>query len=97
MMNWEKLLAFGRFGEQAKGTSTDTARSEFEVDYDHLDINMVFVKSTIDFRELATYLVTKDIIIGGYKGEYLRIAIHNDITVSHIELLLASITEFLER
>ena len=31
MMNWEKLLAFGRFGEQAKGTSTDTARSEFEV------------------------------------------------------------------
>ncbi len=42
MMNWEKLLAFGRFGEQAKGTSTDTARSEFEVDYDRIIFSAPF-------------------------------------------------------
>jgi hypothetical protein len=34
MMNWENLLAFGRFGEQGKATGSDSARSEFEVDYD---------------------------------------------------------------
>ena len=34
MMNWENLLAFGRFGEQGKTTGSDSARSEFEVDYD---------------------------------------------------------------
>ena len=42
MMNWEKLLAFGRFGEEAKGTSTDTARSEFEVDYDRIIFSAPF-------------------------------------------------------
>ena len=69
---------------------------EFDVDYDHLDINMVFVKSEVSFPQLETYLATKGIIIGGYKGEFLRIAIHNDIEVKDIDLLLESITEFIE-
>ena len=42
MMNWEKLLAFVRFGEQAKGTNMDSARSEFEVDYDRIIFSAPF-------------------------------------------------------
>ncbi len=70
---------------------------EFEVDYNHLDINMVFVKSTIDFEDLKKYLHTKDILLGGYKGEYLRIVTHNDITKDIIDLLLEEIVNYLKR
>ena len=68
----------------------------FDVDYKHLDINMVFVKSNVDFKELAKYLLTKDIIIGGYKGEYLRIATHNDISIENIDLLITEIHNFIK-
>ncbi len=71
-------------------------QSEFEVDYDHLDINMVFVKSTIDFPKLATFLRQKDIIIGGYKGEYLRLAIHNDIQKQDIDYLINCIKDYVK-
>ena len=67
---------------------------EFSVDFKHLDINMVFVKSTVDFDELEKFMKNKGIIIGGYKGEYLRIAIHNDITQESIDLLVKYIKEF---
>jgi len=70
---------------------------EFEVDFDHLDINMVFVKSTIDFVELKEYLIPKGIIIGGYKGENLRIALHNDIKKEDIDLLVSCILDYLEK
>ena len=66
----------------------------FEVDKDHLDINMVFVKSTCNFKELEQYLKPIGIIIGGYKGEYLRLAIHNDISKEDIIELLENITQF---
>ena len=46
MMNWEKLLAFVRFGEQAKGTNMDSARSEFEVDYDRIIFSAPLSKSS---------------------------------------------------
>ena len=69
---------------------------EFDVDFEHLDINMVFVKSTIDFVDLKEYLIPKGIIIGGYKGENLRIALHNDIKKEDIELLIKYIKEYLE-
>ncbi len=42
MMNWENLLAFGRFGEQGKATGSDSARSEFEVDYDRIIFSAPF-------------------------------------------------------
>jgi threonine aldolase len=69
---------------------------EFDVDYKHLDINMVFVKSTLNFKELEKYLKTKDIIIGGYKGNYLRIAVHNDIKKEDIDRFISEISNFLE-
>lgn len=69
----------------------------FDVDMDHLDINMVFVKSDIDFHQLHDYLLTKNIKIGGYKGDYLRIALHNDIKKEHIDYLLSSIKDYLEK
>ncbi|MDC0558898.1 low-specificity L-threonine aldolase [Candidatus Izimaplasma bacterium] len=69
---------------------------EFEVDFDRLDINLVFVKSnTVDFPKMASFLKEKSIIIGGYKGKYLRIAIHNDISLVNINQLLSGIDEYL--
>ena len=69
---------------------------QFEVDYKHLHINMVFVKSTIDFKGLEKHLKSKGIIIGGYKGAYLRIAIHNDIKKSDIDHLLEQIQYYVK-
>lgn len=69
---------------------------EFEADYDHLEINMVFVRSTVDFPHMAEYLKTKNIIIGGYKGEYLRVAMHNDITRDDVNHLISSIKDYVK-
>jgi threonine aldolase len=66
----------------------------FTVDFNRLDINMVFVKTTINVGQLSTYLKTKDMIIGGYSGEYLRIAVHNDISLDAIHSLLEGIKHF---
>lgn len=68
----------------------------FEVDYDHLEINMVFVKSVYDFEEIKKYVHKKGILLGGYKGEYLRIVTHNDITREAIDILLNEIHNYLE-
>ncbi|PAT01809.1 low-specificity L-threonine aldolase [Candidatus Izimaplasma bacterium ZiA1] len=70
---------------------------EFDVDFEHLDINMVFVKSTIDFVDLKEYLIPKGIIIGGYKGENLRVALHNDVKKEDIDLLIKYIKEYLNK
>ena len=70
---------------------------EFTVDMNHLDINMVFTESTVDFADLEVFLKTKDIIIGGYKGNALRIALHNDITRKDVDYLLESIKEYVRR
>ncbi|MFL0683768.1 MAG: dGTP triphosphohydrolase [Algoriphagus aquaeductus] len=42
MMKWEKLLASGRFGEVLKPATSDTIRSEFEVDYDRIIFSAPF-------------------------------------------------------
>ncbi|AIO19205.1 Low specificity L-threonine aldolase [Candidatus Izimaplasma bacterium HR1] len=68
----------------------------FEVDYDHLEINMVFVKSVYNFEEMTKYLLTKKLIVGGYKDEYLRIALHNDISRATIDLLVLEIHNYLK-
>lgn len=69
---------------------------EFTVDMNHLDINMVFTESSLDFSDLATYLKTKDIIIGGYKGNFLRIALHNDIKRKDVDYLIESIKQYIK-
>ncbi len=69
---------------------------EFEVDRHRLQINMVFTKSTIDFVELGQYLKTKGILIGGYKEEFLRLAIHNDIKKEDIDLLIQEIKAYIK-
>ncbi len=59
-------------------------------------INMVFVKSdTIDLDDLRGYLETKNILLGGYKAEYMRLMTHNDISKEDIDTLMMYINEFL--
>ena len=41
-MKWEHLLASGRFGEGLKPATSDTVRSEFEVDYDRIIFSAPF-------------------------------------------------------
>lgn len=66
----------------------------FEVLWDRLDINMVFVKADIDFNALHDYLLERDIIIGGYKKDSIRIAFHNDITKADADVLIKHIKAF---
>lgn len=68
---------------------------EFKVDFVNLDINMVFIESTIDFVKLGIFLKERGILIGGYKGRFLRIAVHNDITIKDIDDLIGKIKEFI--
>ncbi|MBN2604762.1 MAG: low-specificity L-threonine aldolase [Bacilli bacterium] len=68
-----------------------------QVDFDHLDINMVFITSEINFVALGEYLKPKGILIGGYKGNSLRIAIHNDISLQDIDLLVDEIKAFYQK
>ncbi len=59
-------------------------------------INMVFVKSdTLDLEDLREFLETKDILLGGYKAEYMRLMTHNDISKEDIETLMMHIKEYL--
>ena len=69
----------------------------FEVDMTKRDINMVYVKSKIDFNDLTKYLHNKDIILGGYVGDYLRIVCHNDITKENIDYLIENIKEYTKK
>ena len=70
---------------------------EIEVDYTSLDINMVFLKSTIDFVQLEEYLYKKGIIISGSRGKKIRLATHNDISRENIDQLVEYIKEFINR
>jgi threonine aldolase len=69
--------------------------NEIEVDYNSLDINMVFIKSSINFVQLSQYLYEKGIIITASKGKRTRIAVHNDIDRSNIDQLVIYIKEFI--
>jgi len=68
---------------------------EFEVDMKRLDINMVFVDSTIEFKLLAEHLKQFDIIIGGYKNNSIRLACHNDIKRQDIDFFIEKVKEYL--
>lgn len=69
----------------------------FSVDFDHLDINMVFVKSTYDLESLKRYLAPKQILLGGYKGEYMRLVCHNDINKDDIDHFLDEVKTWLDK
>ena len=70
---------------------------EIEVDYTSLDINMVFLKSSIDFVQLEEYLYKKGIIISGNRGKKIRLATHNDISRENIDQLVQYIKEFVNK
>lgn len=69
---------------------------EFSVDFTRLHINMVFVSSTLDLHALGVYLKERDVLIGGYKGDVVRIAIHNDIKKSDINHLIDLISDYVK-
>ena len=73
-----------------------TQMDNFEVDFKHLDINMVFVKSKYDFNKIKAYMSTYNIILGGYVGDYLRIAIHNDINKDDINRFIELLNEYVK-
>jgi len=66
----------------------------FEVDETRLDINMVFVKSVYDFNKIADYMKTNNIILGGYVGDYLRIALHNDISKRDVNVFINLLNDY---
>ena len=70
---------------------------ELDVDNDRLDINMVFIKSTLDFMELSEFLQEKGILFSGSRGKRTRIAVHNDISRENIDQLVELIKEFVSK
>lgn len=82
--------------KHAKYLAEEFAKLEgFTVDFDRLDINMVFVKSKHNLNKLKDYLAPKQILLGGYKGEYMRFVCHNDVTKEDIDLLMKEIKDWL--
>ncbi len=67
----------------------------FDVDFDSLDINMVFVKTSLDRDDVAQYMKKQHIILGGYKDEYMRLVCHNDITRRDIDTFIEAIHTYL--
>ena len=67
----------------------------FKVNTDTLEINMVFVESTHNLSKLVEYVKQFDIILGGYVGNNLRIALHNDIKREDVDFLLDKIKGFI--
>ena len=70
---------------------------EIEVDFNRLDINMVFIKTKVDYPDLLEYFKAKGILLGGYKDKHLRIAIHNDITKENIDTLVNCFDKYIEK
>jgi threonine aldolase len=70
---------------------------EIEVDFASLDINMVFIRSTLDFMELSDFLYENGILFTGNRGKTSRIAVHNDINRENIDDLVKLIKQFVNR
>jgi len=68
----------------------------FTVDKNARHINMVFVKSTIDMDRLSAHMRTQDILLGGYKGDYMRLVCHNDIDKKAIDHFLRKLETYLK-
>lgn len=67
----------------------------FTVDFDALDINMVFVKTTYDRHALHQALLNKGILLGGYKGDTMRLVCHHDITQTDIDTFITTLKAIL--
>ncbi len=74
-----------------------TQIEEIEVEYDRLDINMVFIKTRDDYSDIVDYFKTQGILLGGYQEKSLRIAIHNDISKDNIDFLVETFKAYLTR
>ncbi len=69
----------------------------FEVNHKQSDINMVFVKATIDMEAFKTYMQQKGILLGGYKGEYMRLMTHREISKKSIDVFLDYTKQYLDK
>jgi threonine aldolase len=67
----------------------------FSVEQDALDINMVFVKVAWEAQALHKAMKEAGFLLGGYKGETLRLVCHNDITKADIDRFLEAIQVFI--
>ena len=84
--------------ENARYLADELSRiPEIEVDFNRADINMVFIKTNIDYPDLVDYFNDKGILIGGYKGQFLRIAVHNDVSKGDIDTLVITFKEYLKK
>ncbi len=68
----------------------------FEIDFSARDINMVFFRCPYDLDKLRDALAEEGILLGGYKGEYMRLVCHKDIKRQDIDLLIDALTRHLE-
>ncbi len=63
----------------------------FEVNMDARDINMVFVKSAYNLNLLKKPLEEKEILLGDYKGDFMRMVTHHGIAKEDIDTLVEAI------
>ncbi|MFU8786662.1 MAG: low-specificity L-threonine aldolase [Candidatus Izemoplasmataceae bacterium] len=68
----------------------------FTVNKEALDINMVFVKSTYNLKTLSEEMRKHDVLLGGYKGEYMRLVCHNDITKPMIDTFIQLLNKLIK-
>jgi len=83
--------------ENAKYLANKLAKlTGITVDYNRLDINMVFIKTAIDYPNLIEYFKKAGILLGGYKGQYLRLVVHNDISKTNIDDLVTTFRKYIK-
>ncbi|TVP95528.1 MAG: low-specificity L-threonine aldolase [Acholeplasmatales bacterium] len=68
----------------------------FTVDFDALDINMVFVKTTYDRVKLHQALLEQGIHLGAYKGDTMRLVCHHDIRQDDIDTFMDALRTTIE-
>ncbi len=71
-----------------------TAIDGLVVDMQKRDINMVYVKFPYDRDALTHYMKKHGIILGGYKGDYMRLMTHHDITRNDIDEFITKLRHF---
>ena len=83
--------------ENAQYLAKHLARKDgFVVDEDALDINMVFVKMPVDRQHFAAFMAEHGILVGGYKGETMRLVCHNDLPREAIDTFLTLVDAYLK-
>ncbi|MFW5895017.1 MAG: low-specificity L-threonine aldolase [Bacillota bacterium] len=68
----------------------------FEVDETARDINMVFVRSPYDLNKLKKKMKEEGILLGGYKGEYMRLVCHHDLSRNDVDTLIEALKKHLD-